>query len=856
MTLERLLHAWRSEPTVAGCVAAWESLPARPVQFLPFPDDLHPLLADMLHKRGVHALYTHQAQAWEHVRSGRHTAIVTGTASGKSLCYALPVLHSLLQDPQARALALFPTKALAQDQLGMFNALLAALPTQEGVSIPVAPYDGDTPSAARKSIRAAARLVLSNPDMLHTGILPHHTAWAEFFHGLRYVILDEIHTYRGVFGSHIANVLRRLKRIARFYGASPQFLLTSATIANPAEHASRLIEADVAVVDQDGSPRGPRHFLIYNPPVVNPELGLRRSALHESVRLAGDLLAYNLQTILFARSRRSAEIILTYLHEQADSRLPDPQAEIRGFRSGYLPARRRQIERGLRQGEVRAVVATNALELGIDIGGLSAALLVGYPGSIAAVWQQAGRAGRGEDPALAVLIATADPLDQYLARHPEYFFARSPEQCLINPDNLLLLLSHLRCAAFELPFQHGDGFGSLPTEVLAEFLDVLRQGGELHYSTGRYFWMAEGYPAQMISLRSASPESVLLQVSDEAKPATLGQVDLASAAWMVHPGAVYLHEGQSYLVESLDLAEHAAVLRRAELDYFTEPAMETTLQPLEIYQQETGRGADKVYGDVQVTSQLVGYRKVQWNTHITLAHEPLTMPPSDLVTTGYWFALHEDTVESLRQQGVWRGDANDYGPRWNQIREQVRARDGYRCQACGAQEQGRTLDVHHKIPFRAFRGTDGRVNLAEANRLDNLVALCHTCHRRVEAAVRIRSGLSGLSFALSRLAPLFLMCAPGDLGAFSDPQAPLADGAPAVALYDMIPAGIGFSQRLYELHDQLLAHARGLISACPCADGCPSCVGPGGENGEGGKSETLTILEALARDDFDANPLA
>ncbi len=705
-------------------------------------------------------------------------------------------------------------------------------------------------------IRRKARLLISNPDMLHTGILPHHTAWVEFFSSLKFVVIDEMHVYRGVFGSHVANVLRRLRRIAQSYGSDPLFLLASATIGNPVDLAERLVEAPVALVDQEGSGRGPKSFLIYNPPVVNKELGLRRSALQESVRLADDLLAYQLQTIIFGRSRRSVELILTYLRQQSNPGettnrgwgAPPGQAdEIRGYRSGYLPGKRREIEGGLRSGKVRAVVATNALELGIDIGAMSAALLVGYPGSIAATWQQAGRAGRGADASLAVLVATSDPLDQFLAHHPQYFFQRSPEQALINPDNLLILLDHLRCAAFELPFRQGEGFGSVPAEAVAEYLDFLQSQSVLHQSGGNYYWMADQYPAQSISLRSATAESVVLQVESdlEEPPTSIGEVDYSSALWMVHPGAIYLHEAQSYIVTHLDIDAKVAHMQHLDTDYYTEPRSETTVSLVEQLAQEPARGCTKTYGEIQVTRQVVGFRKIRWYTHEQLGLENLDLPPTNLETTGYWLALSAETVDTLRERGLWRGDPNAYGPSWARVRQEVRQRDGYRCQICGAPEQEREHDVHHKIPFRAFADAAGVVNLELANRPENLVTLCSNCHRRAEAAVRVRSGLAGLSFVLGHLAPFFLMCDVGDLGVHSDPQSPLADSQPAVVLYDQVPAGIGFSQKLYELHDDLIRRALELVSTCECQDGCPSCVGPGGEAGLGGKEETLAILHCM-----------
>lgn len=826
-SLSTLLTSWRSDPELHSQIAAWHTLPARPAQWVDFPRDLHPTLVASLTKRGINALYTHQALAWEQSKAHRNFVVVTGTASGKTLCYTLPTLDRMLRDSDARALYLFPTKALAQDQVASL--------TEQFPDFPIATYDGDTSANARSQIRTRARIVVSNPDMLHTGILPHHTIWADFFRHLQFVVLDEMHAYRGVFGSHVANVIRRLKRVARVYGGSPHFILTSATIANPPELAERLIEEEVLLVQADGSAKGEKHFLIYNPPIVNRALGIRRSALLESTRLTQELLKNDVQTILFARARRTVELGLKYL-SNTPSTLP---GEIRGYRSGYLPNERREIERGLRSGEVRAVVATNALELGIDIGGLGAAVLVGYPGTIAATWQQAGRAGRKEEASLALLVTSADPLDQFLAHHPDYFFDRSPEQALIDPNNLLILLQHLRCAAFEVPFESGDSFGHVDASQVAEFLNILKDAGVVHQSGEKFFWMADQYPAQNTSLRSASTDSVVLECEGE----TIGSVDLASASWIVHPGAIYLHEARTFSVEELDLSHHLAHLRSVEVDYYTEPRSETTVQLLVRSASDSVLGATKSHGEISVTTQVVGFRKVRWLTHENLGEGALSLPPSELQTTAYWLALDDTTIETLRSQGLWSNDSNDYGPNWGTLRSQVRARDHYRCQNCGAPEDGRAHAVHHKTPFRMFPSRE------TANQLENLVTLCVNCHGLAETAVRLKSGLAGLSYVLGHLAPLFLMCDAGDLGVHSDPQSPLAEGAPTVVIYDHIPAGIGLAEKLYELHPELISRARDLVSDCECADGCPSCVGPGGENGASGKRETLALLKALATRD-------
>ncbi len=847
MTTATLLQAWQDSTRIGDNIVAWRTTPARAPRTAPFPGNVHPALVAALGTIGIASLYTHQAEAWVHVQAGGHPIIVTGTASGKTLCYNLPVLNRLLRDPEARALYLFPTKALAQDQLAVLRTLNKALAeAQSDAGVTAATYDGDTSSSHRTTVRRSARVLLTNPDMLHLGILPHHPSWDVTFRHLAFVVVDEAHTYRGVFGSHVANVLRRLKRVARFYGSSPQFILTSATIGNPSELGEALIEEPVTLVEHDGSPRGDRHFLIYNPPVVDPALGLRRSMLLEVVRMTSDLLAHDVQTIVFGRARPTVEVILTYLQglPERSTLTQQPRvdrlcAPIRAYRSGYLPGQRREIERGLRDGSVRAVVATTALELGIDVGGMGAALLAGYPGTIAGTWQQAGRAGRGSESSLAALVASPSPLDQFLARHPEYFFERSPEQALINADNLLILLSHVRCAAFELPFHEGEGFGRVDGSQVGEYLQVLHAMGVLHRSAGRYFWMADRYPAREISLRSTSSEPIVLQAEAEGQVATIGQVDQESARWMVHPGAVYLHEGEQYLVDALDLEANLAHLRPAALDYYTQARTESTVDLVVERARAPTCGATKAHGEVRVTRQVTGYRKVRWFTHEQLGLGEVDLPPTELLTCGYWFAPTEGTLAKLRDVGLWSADPLRYGPGWAAQRDAARARDAFRCQVCGLPEGPAQHHVHHKTPFRHFESAE------QANHLSNLITLCPRCHQDAEQAVRTRSGLAGAAFVLGHLAPLFLMCDGGDLSVHPDPRSPLVQGGPAVVVYESIPAGIGFSARLYERHEELIEHAHELVASCPCTDGCPSCVGPAGEGGLGGKVEALALLSEL-----------
>jgi DEAD/DEAH box helicase domain-containing protein len=860
MSLGQLLSHWRSEPSIAENITEWRKIQARSAVHQAFPENLHPALVNVLHKTGIRSLYSHQKQAWEFSITGDNVVVVTGTASGKSLAYNLPVTDHMLRNESARALYIFPTKALSQDQYHELIKLTSQVNHSDqkyieetGVPafpIPIGVYDGDTGSSDRSRIRNNSRILISNPDMLHLGILPHHTRWAEFFSNLEFIIIDEIHTYRGVFGSHVANVIRRIKRIARFYGANPRFLLTSATISNPDVLSQNLVGESMRIIDQDGSSRGPINFIIYNPPVVNEDLGIRRSALLESVRLAEDLYTYDIQTIIFGRSRRNIELILTYLrqnlglmggsNEGTEINPPALSSAIRGYRSGYLPQDRREIEYGLRSGKVRTVVATNALELGIDIGELSASILVGYPGSIASTWQQAGRAGRGEEQSMVVFVTTSSPLDQFFAHNPAYFFERSPESALINPDNLLIFLAHLQCALFELPFEKHEVFGNYSRQSIEELLDLLSQQGLVHTSNNKYFWMADKYPSQDISLRVASPRNILLQIHDDGSWRTIGEVDFESGPWLVHPQAIYIQESQSYLVDDLDLKNGIARLSSFPTDYYTVPKVDTQIELIGEIEQDDVNGGSKHLGELIVTTQVDGYRKLKWFTHEHLGTADLDLPRNELSTSGYWLSIKEKVVSRLQETGMWSNNPNNYGPTWKNQKDLARQRDGFSCQVCGRPEGDQAHHVHHKTPFRQFS------SLSEANRLDNLITLCPSCHRKAETAVRLKSGLSGMAHVLYNIAPIFLMCDTRDLGYHSDPQSPLAGGNPTVVIYERIPAGIGFSQKLFSIHDVLIRNALEIVGVCSCKDGCPSCVGPAGENGMGGKQETLALLSMMS----------
>ncbi len=827
MTITALLNRWKSDPSIAPNLSAWQVLPKREPEFVNFPPNINRQLKSYLSAQGIKSLYLHQYQAWQSIQAGNNIAKVTGTASGKTLSYMLPVLHSLLENGSRRALFLYPTKALAHDQL----YALKALP-----SVSSSAYDGDTPSNQRPVIRNSSQIIVTNPDMLHLGILPYHTNWENFFSALDFIVIDEMHIYRGVFGSHVANVIRRLKRIAANYGSNPQFLLTSATIGNPQNHAEALIEEQVQLIDLDYSSRGEKHFLIYNPPVIDSRLGLRVGMQREAVRLASNLIKENFQTIIFGRSRKSVEFMLANLR----TKLSVFEDSIRAYRSGYLPSRRRKIESGLRSGKIKAVAATTALELGIDIGGLDAAILAGYPGTIAGTWQQAGRSGRADNPSLSLLVVSSSPLDQYLAQYPDYLFKSNPEAALIDPDNLLIILNHIKCAAYEIPFKEGDSFGSYSISETKELLDFLLESGSLHHSQEKYFFMEESYPAADFSLRTVSNQQIILRINNPSgTPRVLGTVDKESAYWMVHPGAIYLHEGESFHVDNLNLQDNFATLSPVLPDYYTEPERKTSFSIDVLHGKARIQGAEKFIGEITVTSQVSGFKKINWRNYEVLSREVIELPPTSLKTSGFWLALSQETETSLREIDLWSSSPNEYGPDWNSIRDIILERDHNTCQICSTGGDKNSLHVHHKQPLRSFP------NFTDANQLGNLVTLCSRCHQRAETVVRVNSGIRGLGFVLHSLAPLLLMCDPGDLGVFTEFNSPLGEGRPVVLLHEQIPFGIGYSKNLFDRERELLEKTYQLVGHCSCQDGCPSCVGPGGEKGSGGKKETLAILNQL-----------
>ena len=765
-------------------VTAWRRFPAEPAQFADYPDAVDDRLRAALAAEGIARPYVHQAEAMAHALEGRHVVTITPTASGKTLCYNAPALSAILRDPATRALYLFPTKALAQDQLAELLTLTGRL--EEHMSIGACTYDGDTPQDARRVVRGRAHLVLSNPDMLHSGILPHHPRWAKLFENLRFVVIDELHAYRGVFGSHLANILRRLRRVCAHYGSSPVFICSSATIANPRELAERLTGERFALVERNGAPRGEKFFALVNPPVVNPQLGIRRSYVTETRRLAVEFLRRGLQIIVFAQSRLITEVLTTYI-KQACRRLPGGSEAIRGYRGGYLPLRRRDIERGLRAGTVSGVVSTSALELGIDIGALDVCVMAGYPGTIAATWQRAGRAGRRSTRSAAVMVASSAPIDQFIVQHPAYFFDASPEHALINPDNLQILLDHIKCAAFELPFAPDEQFGQ---ENLQAVLELLREEGFVDLVDDRWHWMHESYPADAISLRSVSSDNfVVVDVCDETT--IIGEVDFSAATSTLYEQAIYLVEGAQYQVSRLDFDRRKAYARPVDSDYYTDAITSTKVTQLEEFgrlrdgpstgpldgsaQDERGTPALGCHGEVHVVSRVVGFKKIKFYTNENVGSGELDLPEQEMHTTAYWLTLPRALVDSL--------------------------------------------------PFAGDDRRDGIVGLGFA--LRQVAQLLLMCDRHDIGLV-----IHGEEGRPAHPAPS------GSAGVAHEEE-------PTIFIYDNYPGGIGFSEPLFGLHDRLLGDTRALIERCPCEAGCPACVGPIGQTGPRAKPVALALLVAL-----------
>ena len=769
-----------TSPSTGPCITATRHFPAQPPVLVPFPASLDPRIGDALRARGIDELYSHQGHAWDLIAKGQHVVVVTPTASGKTLCYNLPALQALVHQPDARILYLFPTKALAQDQLAELEELARQLPEMRMFT-----YDGDTPQDARRAVRARANLVLTNPDMLHSGILPHHTKWASLFQNLRYVVIDELHAYRGVFGSHLANVLRRLRRICRHYGSAPQFIMASATIANPGELASRLIGEPVEEITESGAPTGDKVFVCYNPPVVNRELGIRAPYLGEAARFAIRFLKEKIATIVFAQSRLATEVLLTSIKSGVADKTGD-SGIVRGYRGGYLPTRRRAVEKGLREGKVLGVVSTNALELGVDIGHLDVAVLAGYPGAIASLWQQAGRAGRRSGRSVALLVATSAPLDQFMVTHPDYLFGTPPEHARVNPNNPFILVNHLKCAAFELPIAEDERFGELDVR---KFLAALDDEGVLHHAGRHWHWAAETYPADHTSLRTVTTDNFLVidtTARDEKQTKRrqiIAEVDWGSAFATIYPKAIYLVESEPYEVQELHFREDeekVAYVKRVAVDYFTDAISAKGVWIL----QRLAEGPSAPYlaeqGEVLVAEKVVGFKKIKMGTLENVGSGEVELPQQEMQTTAAWLTVAPETLA-----------------RASSSREELI--DGLRAV---------TYLLHHLAP---------------------IFLLCDIRD--------LGSWLGDTTPATS-----------GAVATRESTKRRLMDAAqfnPTIYLYDSHAGGIGLAEHVFEILPDLLRRGLDTLETCACRDGCPSCVGPVNEVGRKAKSTARSLLRAL-----------
>ena len=769
-----------TSPSTGPCMTATRHFPARPPVLVPFPASLDPRIGEALRARGIDELYSHQARAWDLIAKGQNVVVVTPTASGKTLCYNLPALQALVHQPEARILYLFPTKALAQDQLAELEALARQLPEMRMFT-----YDGDTPQDARRAVRARANLVLTNPDMLHSGILPHHTKWATLFQNLRYVVIDELHAYRGVFGSHLANVLRRLRRICRHYGSAPQFIMASATIANPGELAGRLIGEPVEEITESGAPTGDKVFVCYNPPVVNPELGIRAPYLGEAAKLALRFLKAKIATIVFAQSRLATEVLLTAIKSGVADKTGD-SGIVRGYRGGYLPTRRRAVEKGLREGEVLGVVSTNALELGVDIGHLDVAVLAGYPGAIASLWQQAGRAGRRSGRSAAILVATSAPLDQFMVTHPEYLFGTPPEHARVNPNNPFILVNHLKCAAFELPIAEDERFGELDVR---KFLAALDDEGVLHHAGRHWHWAAETYPADHTSLRTVTTDNFLVidtTARDEKQTKRrqiIAEVDWGSAFATIYPKAIYLVESEPYEVQELRFREDeekVAYVKRVAVDYFTDAISAKGVWILQRLAEAPPAPYLAEQGEVLVAEKVVGFKKIKMGTLENVGSGEVELPQQEMQTTAVWITVGPETL--------------------------------------------------------------ARVSPSREELIDGLRAVTYLLHHL--APIFLLCDIRDLGSWLGDTTP----ATSGAVATRESTKRRLLDAAhfnPTIYLYDSHAGGIGLAEHLFEILPDLLRRGLETLEACACRDGCPSCVGPVNEVGRRAKGTARALLRAL-----------
>ncbi|MEN6627472.1 MAG: DEAD/DEAH box helicase [Candidatus Sumerlaeia bacterium] len=809
--INEVLATLRGSRRVSNNIVHWHAIPAQEARYAPFPERLAPEITAALEKRGIARLYTHQAEAIERTLAGENVVVVTPTASGKTLCYNLPVIQRLIERPEARALYLFPTKALSHDQYqGLYDL------TQDiGRDIKVYTFDGDTPAAARRAIRAAGQIVVTNPDMLHTGILPHHTKWIKLFENLDTVVIDELHQYRGVFGSNVANVIRRLRRICEFYGSRPRFICCSATVANPAEMAETLVGAPFKLVDDNGAPRGERVLIMYNPPVVNRELGIRASSVKEARRVALRFLERGLQTIIFARSRVRVEILTTYIR-RALARMGLDAGRVRGYRGGYLPNERRDIERGIRDGEILAVISTNALELGIDIGSLQAAVLCGYPGSISSLWQQGGRAGRKQQTSVIVLVGNSSPIDQFLMENPQFLLGASPEHGILNPDNLLILADHLKCALSEIPMKDGEVFGPAHPAAILEYFEEQRLARR---SGNQWYWSSDSFPAESVSLRTSVAQNfVIHNTSDNNR--VLGEIDYDSAQELIHPQAIYMHQGRTFYVDRLDWDGRKAYVREVKADYYTDAIDKADLTVMHVDQTEEWKcGSPSVSeGLSNTTRQSRRDDRLQPATPVAGNDRDVASSPGGTAESGSAIRNPQSAFHPVLSRNFGDVRVDIVVPKFKKIKFETQETVGY------GDIDLPQYEIHTQAAWWTFKPE---------------------CKEWLEKqGLDLGSALKGLAWLIGNVASLYVMSDPRDLVAVAMVRSTF-DGMPAIYLYDRFAGGVGLARRAFGLDRQIFRAALERASRCECKEGCPACVGPSLEMGERARSSARALLEEM-----------
>jgi DEAD/DEAH box helicase domain-containing protein len=793
-----------------------------------------------LQEIGINSLYSHQLQAIKLIFDGKNTVLTTGPSSGKSLAYTLPILNALYQNENSNALLLFPTKALAYDQLTHFKEYIDNSQNnnlwKKDVLKKISVYDGDTPKEIRSSIRKHAQVILTNPDMLHVGILPNHFLWEKFFENLKFIILDESHIYHGIFGSHVANVIRRLKRILSLYNQKPVYVCTSATIGNPIEFLSKLVEDEFVLVSEDGSPQGRKQVVFYNPPLLNEDLGIRKSSHQEALKIVSELLENGVQSLVFQGTRKEVEKSLKKIKEQDTNKKDYFSA---AYRSGYLANDRRKLEEDFRSGKINVLFSTNALELGVDIGGLKCVILSGYPGSISSTLQQIGRAGRKQSESLAILIASMNPIDQYIIKRPEYLFINSPEKAIINPNNPNILLEHLKISLYELSFVEGEKFGNLSWDQTRALLDLLIENGYARKNNNKYLIVDSSKFLNDISLRNLGGNTLKLVDITNDKHRIFGEIDYSSSLWMVHPNAIYLHLGVQYIVENMNFETNEVLLAESNVDYFTEPKIDKTIALIEQTRSKSLNNLDLFFGKIKVTQTVIGYKEILWESHQKISEDVLELPEIVLDTEAFWFYIPDSIKNELINEKFVFNYKNEYGPEWNKYKDLIRKRDNCTCQNCGIQENDTAHHIHHKKPIKLFE------SIEEANHPSNLVTLCAKCHRLAEIQVKVKSGMNGLSYLLKTLSPIFILCGPEDIDVILDSKNEITGFENSILMYDNISYGLGLSLELYNNFHMILPEMLKHIKDCGCHHGCPSCVGPVSDEGYGGKEETIRLLELI-----------